>query len=179
MPPATHQLPQMPTIDALDARLLSVLAENARLGVVELSSRLGVSRNTVQARIRRLEDLGILRGFTPQVDLAAAGVPVQGFAALAIEQGKLNAVVLNLAGIPYVLEVHATTGQADLLVRVATTSHAELQELIQRIVALDGVSHANTSLTLTTPLAHRVQPLLNEVTQSSGFGRSTPRVDDN
>jgi hypothetical protein len=60
------------------------------------------------------------------------------------------------------------------LVRLGTTSHAELQELIQRIVALEGVSHSNTSLALTTPLPYRVQPLLAHVTRSAGWGRSTP-----
>ena len=75
------------------------------------------------------------------------------------------------------LEVHVTTGREDLLVRLASRTHAELQDLIRTIVSMPGVAHANTSIALTTPLPLRVQPLLDEVTKDAGFGRSTPQPD--
>jgi len=166
----------MITFDRLDSELLALLSRDARMGVVEIASALGVTRHTVQARLKRLEDLELLRGFTPRVDLAGAGVTVEAFAALALDQGKLDEIVEQLAAIPQVLEVHTTTGREDLLVRIATTSHADLQALIQRIVGMSGVSHSNTSLALTTPLPYRVQPLLDEITRRAGWGRSTPLV---
>jgi DNA-binding Lrp family transcriptional regulator len=157
----------MVTFDRLDSQLLGLLGRDARTGVGEMSTALGVTRHTVQARLKRLEDVGLLTGFTPQVDLAA-------FAALALDQGQLDDIVDKLAAIPQVLEVHTTTGREDLLVRIATTSHAELQRLIQHVVAMPGVSHSNTSLALTTPLRYRIQPLLDDVTRQAGYGRSTP-----
>jgi DNA-binding Lrp family transcriptional regulator len=168
----------MVTFDRLDSQLLGLLSRDARTGVGEMSTALGVTRHTVQARLKRLEELGLLTGFTPQVDLAAAGITVEAFAALALDQGQLDDIVEKLAAIPQVLEVHTTTGREDLLVRVATTSHADLQKLIQHIVAMPGVSHSNTSLALTTPLRYRIQPLLDEVTQQAGWGRSTPLPPD-
>lgn len=163
----------MTSIDRLDAELLGALGRDARSGIVELATSLGVSRNTVQARLRRLDDEGLLAGFVPRLQLAAIGVTVEAFAALALQQGRLIDVVEQLSRMPHVLEIHATTGREDLLVRLATTSHAELQELIQRILALGGVSHSVTSLALTTPLPYRIQPLIDYLTHESGWGRST------
>jgi DNA-binding Lrp family transcriptional regulator len=164
------------SIDRLDAQLIGLLGSNARMGVVELAATLGISRNTVQARLRRLDEAGLVTGFMPRIDLAGCGIAVEAFAALALEQGMLDDVVAQLTELPQVLEIHAVTGREDLVVRVATTNHAELQDLIQSIVAVPGVSHSNTSLALTTPLPYRVQPLLDHLTADSGWGRSTPAV---
>jgi len=83
-------------------------------------------------------------------------------------------VVEDLAAIPQVLEVHAVTGREDLLVRVATTDLAGLQQLIERIVAITGVVHSTITVTLTTPLPYRAVPLLQDMTRDAGWGRSAP-----
>lgn len=162
-------------MDRLDLEILRKLTDDARTGVVELSSALGVSRNTIQSRVRRLEESGVLTGYQPRVDLAMAGLAVQAFVALEINQVGMSSVVDGLARIPQVLEVHATTGREDLLVRVATGTQAELQELVVGILALPGVVHSSTTLALTTPLPYRVLPLLDETTRGAGWGRSTPK----
>lgn len=163
----------MPSIDRLDAHIIHQLSGNARKGIVELATILGVTRATVQARLKRLEDSRVLIGFLPQVNLPAIGVTVEAFAALALEQGQLDGVVAELKTLPQVLEIHATTGREDLLVRLASTSNPELQLLVQRVLSLPGVAHSNTTLALTTPLPYRVQPLLDHLTEEAGWGRST------
>jgi DNA-binding Lrp family transcriptional regulator len=125
--------------------------------------------------VRRLEESGVLTGYQPRVDLAEAGLAVQAFVALEINQVGMASVVSGLARIPQVLEVHATTGREDLLVRVATATQAELQELVVHILAIPGVVHSSTTLALTTPLPYRVIPLLEEATRDAGWGRSTPK----
>jgi DNA-binding Lrp family transcriptional regulator len=165
----------MTSLDRLDLEILRKLCDDARTGVVELSSALGISRNTVQSRVRRLEESGVLTGYQPRVDLAEAGLAVQAFVALEINQVGMASVVSGLARIPQVLEVHATTGREDLLVRVATATQAELQELVVHILAIPGVVHSSTTLALTTPLPYRVIPLLEEATRDAGWGRSTPK----
>lgn len=163
----------MLNIDQLDSELIALLEQDARLSIGDLAGRLGVSRNTVQSRLRRLTDTGLLRSFSPRIDLVEAGIKVEAFAALALDQGKLDDIVQKLSAIPEVMEIHATTGREDLLVRLGAVSHAELQELIQQIVALPGVGHSNTTLALTTPLPYRVSPLLSKATRNAGWGRST------
>lgn len=164
----------MLNIDRLDARLLSALSRDARVGIGELASSLGVARNTVQARLRRLGETKVLRGYRPDIDLAAVGIAVQAFVALEIHQSELQEIARTLGDIPEVLEVHATTGREDLLVRVATSSQADLQRLVEQIVSLKGVMHSSTTLALTTPLPYRIEPLLDALTERAGWGRATP-----
>ncbi|WP_430333765.1 Lrp/AsnC family transcriptional regulator [Rhodococcus sp. ACT016] len=167
----------MLNIDQLDVELLQALERDARTGVVELAATLGISRNTVQSRIRRLEEAGLVAGYRPVLDLARAGLVVQAFIALETEQGGLTNIVEELVAIPQVLEVHAITGREDLLVRVATATQPDLQRLIERIVGFAGVVHSNTALTLTTPLPHRAVPPLADIAKDTGWGRSaaTPK----
>lgn len=162
------------SIDRLDVDLLEMLARDARVGVVELASRLGISRNTVQSRLKRLEESGLVAGYRPELDLAQAGIATQAFLGLEVQQGRLGSIVEALIGIPQVLEIHATTGREDLLVRVATETQAGLQQLIEQVVAIPGVVHSTTTLALTTPLTFRPMPLLKNMTRNAGWGRSTP-----
>lgn len=164
----------MISLDRLDVSLIDMLTRDARAGVIEMASQLGIARNTVQARLRRLEEAGLLTGFHPSLDLAQAGATTQAFIGLEVQQARLASIIEALAGIPQVLEVHATTGREDLLVRAAAVSQAGLQELIERIVGIDGVVHSTTTLALTTPLPYRVIPLLKEITRDAGWGRATP-----
>lgn len=167
----------MPRLDRLDAEIIGRLTRNARAGVVELASALGVARNTVQARLKRLEETGVLRGFRPDVDLEAIGVSVQAFVDVELDQRRMAYVVKAISEIPEVLEIITQAGREDLRVRVGAVTHAELQEVVVRIIDTDGVRHTTSTLAISTPLPYRVQPLLDKLTRRSGYGRSTPVVD--
>lgn len=164
----------MPTIDQLDVEILGRLTANARAGIAELAAELGVSRNTVQVRLRRLEAEGILLGFQPIIDLSAVGVPVQALVTLEIDQRLMARIVRGLESLPEVLEVRIQAGREDLLVHVAIGSLEELQVLTAAIVEIEGVRKTNSTFTVATPIPRRVQPLLTKVTQGAGWGRSTP-----
>ncbi|TNC51419.1 Lrp/AsnC family transcriptional regulator [Mumia zhuanghuii] len=167
----------MPRLDRLDAEIIGRLTRNARAGVVELATALGVARNTVQARLKRLEDSGVVRGFRPDVDLEAIGVPVQAFVDVELDQRRMAYVVKEIAQIPEVLEIITQAGREDLRVRVGAVTHADLQEVVVRIIDTDGVRHTTSTLAISTPLPYRVQPLLDKLTRESGYGRSTPAVE--
>ncbi|NYH80207.1 DNA-binding Lrp family transcriptional regulator [Actinopolyspora biskrensis] len=150
-------------LDELDARLLLLLSDEPRLGVLECSRRLGVARGTVQARMDRMVRKGVLRGFPPELDLAAVGYGLTAFAVLEIAQGQRGAVAEQLSSIDEVCEVHATTGQGDLFVRMVARSNDDLQRVIDRVVAVDGVRRTSTSIALSTPVPPRVRPLLERM----------------
>ncbi len=164
----------MSTIDQLDVEILGRLTANARMGIAELAAELGVSRNTVQLRLRRLETDGILLGFQPIIDLSAVGVPVQALVTLEIDQRVMSRIVRGLELLPEVLEVKIQAGREDLIVRVAIGSLEDLQTLTAAIVEIDGVHKTTSTFTVATPVAYRVQPLLNVITKDAGWGRSTP-----
>jgi len=151
-------------LDELDARLLLLLTDEPRLGILECSRRLGVARGTVQARMDRLVRRGVLRGFPPELDLAAMGYGLTAFAVLEIAQGRRAEVAERLAAIDEVCEVHATTGQGDLLVRMVARSNADLQRVIDEVVDVEGVVRTSTAIALSTPIPPRVRPLLERLT---------------
>jgi DNA-binding Lrp family transcriptional regulator len=158
------------TLDALDARLLLLLTDVPRLGVLECARRLGVARGTVQARLDRLSARGILAGFPPALDLAAMGYGLTAFAVLEIAQGQRGGVAEALAAIDEVCEVHATTGQGDLFVRMVARSNDDLQRVIDDVVGVPGVRRTSTSIALSTPVPPRVRPLLERIAEDPAQG---------
>jgi DNA-binding Lrp family transcriptional regulator len=164
----------MTTIDRLDAEILRLLTDDARASVAEMAESLSVSRNTVQLRMSRLIDSGVLRGFRPIIDLAAIGMPVQALVSVELDQRLLGPIIRGLARLPEVIEVKIQAGREDVLVQVAIASLEALQELTASIVAIDGVRKTTSTFSVATPIAYRVQPLLNKITEDTGWGRSTP-----
>src|SRR5213080_3071706 len=137
-------------MDSLDVALLTALREHPRAGDLELSRLLGVARGTVTARLQRLEQTGVVAGYGPDVDVAAAGFGVQAFVTLEIAQGALEAMRADLAAVPGVLEAHATTGSGDVLCRVAAGSHEALQQVLVDITRSPRVVRSTSVVLLST-----------------------------
>lgn len=153
-------MPSTPVLDALDLDLLRALHDAPRTGVLELSRVLGVARGTVASRLDRMTRDGVLTGYGPDVDLAAAGFPVQAFVSLQIAQGALDEVADDLAAMPAVLEAYATTGSSDVLCRIAASSHQDLQEALVALNRSPMVVRSTSVISLSTLVAPRMLPLL-------------------
>jgi DNA-binding Lrp family transcriptional regulator len=149
------------SLDDLDLALLATLHAYPRIGDMELSRRAKVARATVQSRLRRLQDAGVITSWGPEVDPAAAGFPVQAFITLEIAQGALEQVAADLASIPQVLEAYVTTGSADVLCKVATSSHAELQTTLLHLNGSPAVVRSTSVVALSVLVAPRILPLLD------------------
>ena len=148
-------------VDALDAALIELLAAEPRVGVLEASRRLRVARGTVQARLERLQERGVITGYGPEVDPAALGYEVTAFITLEIRQaGGHDPVAERLAAIPEVLEAHTITGAGDMLCRVVARSNADLQRVLDAIVATEGVVRSATLISLATQVPYRILPLV-------------------
>jgi DNA-binding Lrp family transcriptional regulator len=166
VPPSLCQAVDVPgtdrdrRVDDLDARLLRELDESPRVGVLELSRRLGVARGTVQARLDRLVERGVISSFGPTLDPAALGFGVTAFATLEIRQGQGQAVLAHLEEIPEVLEVHTITGPGDMLCRVVARSNADLQRVLDRVTQYPEIVRTSTVIALSNPVRHRVVPLV-------------------
>jgi DNA-binding Lrp family transcriptional regulator len=148
-------------IDRLDANLIRTLAENPRVGLLEVARQVGVARGTVSARLDKLTRRGIVTGFGPEVDPVAAGFPILAFVWLEIAQGRLDDAVEQLHGVPEVLEAHATSGDRDLLCRVVAKDPEHLQEVINRMVRTAAVRRSTSHIALSHPIPLRTQPLLD------------------
>ena len=138
----------MAELDALDLALVTALRENPRAGALELSRVTRVARATVESRLRRMEQAGVITGYGPDIDVVAAGFTVLAFVTLSIAQGALSAVQADLAAIPAVLEAYAITGSADVVCKVAATSHADLQQVLLRIDSSPSVARSTSAIVL-------------------------------
>ncbi len=151
------------SIDQLDARIVTLFADQPRIGVLEASRRLGVARGTVQARLDRLERAGVVRGWGPDLDTDALGYPVTAFITLEIRQGEgHDPVGEHLALIPEVIEAHTVTGPGDLWCRVVARSNTDLQRVLDTVVTYPGIERSATMISLTSQIRHRVLPLVAE-----------------
>jgi DNA-binding Lrp family transcriptional regulator len=154
--------------DALDVELIGLLAEHPRAGALELSRLARVARAPDTARLERLERAGVITGYGPDVDLRAAGFPVQAFVSLEIAQGAIADVRAELLAIPAVLSAHATTGTADVLCRIAAASHEDLHATLLQIDRSPAVLRSTSVVVLSEVVASRYLPLLR------GAGRPRP-----
>lgn len=147
-------------IDQLDARLLQLMKTEPRIGIAEASRRLGVARGTVQARLRKLEETGVIRSFGPEVDPGPMGYPLMAFVQLQITQGRLRDAVTVLESVPEVLEATATSGPSDLLCRVVARDTEHLQEIVNRLLSNNAVRRSTSYIALSRPIALRTGPLV-------------------
>jgi DNA-binding Lrp family transcriptional regulator len=150
-------------VDELDARLLAELRAHPRLGLLEISRRLGVARGTVQARLAKLERRGVVTGFGPEVDPAELGHRLQAFVLLELTQGRLAEAVEALERTPEVLEVDAISGPQDLICRVAAHDTEHLQEIVNSLLATDAIRRSTSYVVLSRPIRPRVQPLVDAI----------------
>jgi DNA-binding Lrp family transcriptional regulator len=157
---AALQLRSMERLDAVDRRLLAELAKDHRATVVALADRLSLSRNTVQARLARLEREGAFLDFDRAISPAALGFPLEAFVAVHVQQKVLAAVVSALAAIPEVVQAHGLSGAVDLLAHVVCRDASDLFRIDGAILAIEGVQRTETSLSMGELLPYRVRQLL-------------------
>ncbi|RRQ25107.1 winged helix-turn-helix transcriptional regulator [Rhodococcus sp. Eu-32] len=159
-------------LDALDFAVLEAVHERPRAGVLELSRSLKIARATVQARMKKLEDCGVVAGYEPRLDVEAAGFGVQAFVTLEIAQGALDSVTDELSSIPGVLEAFATTGAGDVLCRIAAASHMGLQHVLLELNRSGVVVRSTSVVVLSVLIPYRSMPLLR--TLDTGKGAKSP-----
>jgi DNA-binding Lrp family transcriptional regulator len=150
----------MSALDHVDLELLAALAADPRATVVALAERLGLSRNTVQARMGRLERTGVFLSYERALSSSALGFPIEAFVHVTVRQAEIPRITAELARIPEVVQAHGLSGQIDLLVRVACRDTQHLFDTDARILAIEGVERTETSLVMGEVIAYRVTPLM-------------------
>jgi len=160
-------------MDRTDARLLRALVEDPRATIMALAQRLALSRNTVQARLTRLDQRGVLASFERRINPDAIGYPLTAFITITLTQQHLDDVAVSLSEIPEVLEVLGISGAVDMLVRVAARDADDLYRIAGHILAIHGVERTETSLVMRHMLDYRITPLLNRISQPTA-GQDNP-----
>jgi DNA-binding Lrp family transcriptional regulator len=137
------------TTDA-DNALIAILRENARAPTAEIARRLGVSRTTAQSRLERLERRGVITGYTLRLSEEQTRSLLRAHILLTIVPKLIREVEAGLRQIPAVRTLHSVSGNFDMIAIIEAKSVGELDELADRIGALEGVERTSTSLILST-----------------------------
>lgn len=136
--------------DSIDLQLLARLREDGRASTAQLARLVGRSRSSVQSRIERLERDGVIAGYTvklaPQHELGA----VRAHVMIKVGPKEARAVSSALGAITQVRVLHSVSGDVDLIAIAATTTVAEMDQVIDRIGALAGVERTTSSIILST-----------------------------
>lgn len=139
-------------MDAIDRRIIRALARNGRLTHAELAQEVGLSPSPCWTRVRRLEQSGVIRGYTALLDQAALGLPDTVFIEVMMEkhdEDSLRRFEETVLAIPEVLECHLVTGEYDYVIKAAVAGTAGYERLLrEKLYRLPGIRHTRTSFAL-------------------------------
>lgn len=157
----------MGNLDTVDLELLAALARDPRATVVALAEKLGLSRNTVQARMAKLDRSGVFLSYERAISSSALGFPIEAFINVMVRQAELPHIITEVVRIPEVVQAHGLSGQVDLLIRVACRDTQHLFDTDARILAIEGVERTETSLAMGEVIGYRVAPLMEMARRES------------
>ena len=139
-------------MDVYGRKLLGELQANARLSVAELGRRIGLSPTATSERLKQMEEIGILHGYTIDIDRQALGLEVMAFIRMSCPGQNYNRFLDYVQTLEEIRECHHLTGGDDFLLKVTTTNLTDLEALIE---ALLPYGNPVTSLVLSSPVERR------------------------
>jgi Lrp/AsnC family leucine-responsive transcriptional regulator len=143
-------------LDELDRQIVSLLAANARISLKELAAQVNLSSPSASERLKRLEERGVIRAFTIEVDPKALGYMLQAIVRIHPRPGQFHQVQQMVGEIPQICECDKITGDDCLFARLYVRSIDELDEIIDRIAEK---AETNTVIVKSQPLKRRPPPV--------------------
>jgi Lrp/AsnC family leucine-responsive transcriptional regulator len=146
-------------IDSIDRLLLEALTRNARMSLKELAAHARLSSPSAAERIRKLEERGVIRGFTVEIDPAALGYTLEAVVRIRPLPGKLHVVQKLIEEMPAVVSCDKVTGDDCFVARLHARSMGELDTMLDRI---SDKASTNTSLVKARTVERRPPPFGEE-----------------
>ena len=143
-------------LDAIDARLLKALAEDARTSVAELARAVGLSAPSVSERVKRLEESGVIKGYAAAIDPVALGLPLAAWLRIRPLPGELKRVAEILRGLPEIVECDRITGDDCFIAKAHVRSVEHLERMIDAIIPF---AMTNTAIIQSSPVERRLPPI--------------------
>ena len=137
-------------MDSTDLQLLALLRQGARAPVAVLAKKLGVSRGTVTNRLRRLEDDGVITGYTVRLRPDTEADRIVAWMSIGVDGNQPREVIAHLLGEPGVAALHDTNGRWDLLAELRAANLNELAAVLERVRLIKGIGNTETSIHLQT-----------------------------
>jgi Lrp/AsnC family transcriptional regulator, leucine-responsive regulatory protein len=143
-------------LDELDRRILEILAMNARVSLKELAQEAGLSSPSAAERLRKLEERGVINGFTVSVNPAQLGYPLQAVVRVRPMPGTLHIVERLIQDTPEIIECDKVTGDDCFIAKMLVRDMEQLDTILDRIAER---AQTNTSIVKSTPVKRRLPPL--------------------
>jgi DNA-binding Lrp family transcriptional regulator len=137
-------------MDTLDQKLIALPRTDARAAVATLAGKLGVSRGTVTNRIAKLEDEGLITGYTVKLRPDAQPNQISAWMSITVEGNQTRAVIGTRLAEQGVAALHDTNGRWDLLAELRAANLGELAEVLERVRLIKGIAGTETSIHLQT-----------------------------
>jgi len=137
-------------LDEVDRRILTILHADARIANSALAEAVGIAPSTCHGRVRRLQDMGVIRGFHADIDPAAIGLPLQAMVSVSLQsgaRGKIRTFVQQIRTKPQVIDVYFLAGADDFIIHVAARDTEDLRSFVVDNLNADAdVAGTQTSL---------------------------------
>ena len=143
-------------LDDVDARIVEALRANARVSLAELSRAVGLSSPSVSERLKRLEEAGVIEGYTVRLNPAALGLPLSAWLRIRPIPGQLRKVAQILRTLPEIVACDRITGEDCFLARAHVRSVEDLEALIDEIIPY---AMTNTAIIQSSPVPERLPPI--------------------
>jgi Lrp/AsnC family leucine-responsive transcriptional regulator len=139
-------------MDELDSRIVDLLQRDGRATQLEISRTVGMSQPAVAERIRKLEEKGVITGYTARVDAAKLGKDITAFIGVSIEHPKyFDGFARKVLAMPEVLEAHRVAGQDSYILKVRTSNTKTLDTLlVETLRTISGVTRTHTTIVLSS-----------------------------
>ena len=152
---ANHRRIESVELDESDRRLIQALDRNARTSTADLARLIGLSPQSTSDRIRRLEDLGVITGFTVRLDPSALGLGIGAYIRIRPAMGELQRVAGLVTDIPEIIECDRVTGEDCFVAKVFVSGMADLERVIDKLLPY---AQTNTSIIQSSPVRRRQPP---------------------
>jgi Lrp/AsnC family leucine-responsive transcriptional regulator len=143
-------------LDPIDARILDALVDDARVSIADLARSVGLSPPSVSERIKRLEEVGVIEGYTLTINPKALGLPIAAWLRIRPIPGQLQKVADILRRLPEIVECDRITGEDCFIARAHVPSVEDLEKLIDQVMPY---AMTNTSIIQSSPVKRRLPPI--------------------
>lgn len=139
-------------MDAIDRKLLAILADDATIAFRELGQRLGLSAPSVYERVKKLKSQGAIRRTTIEINGEAIGCPLLAFVHVTTEGWGKTPEMLAITDDPRVEELHSVAGDTCMILKVRCEGTLALEQLLKRVYDMPGVRNTRSYISLNTYL---------------------------
>ncbi|MFN3800121.1 MULTISPECIES: Lrp/AsnC ligand binding domain-containing protein [Belliella] len=145
-------------IDNVDLKIISLLNEDAKTPYTEIAKKVFVSSGTVHVRMRKLEDMGVVKSATLNIDFSKLGYDISAFLGIYLEKSSLyDTVIENLKQIPEVINAYYTTGNYSIFAKIICKDTNHLRTVLDNIQKVDGIDRTETLIVLEESINRPIQ----------------------